>query len=104
MTVRIRVTAEAEAQAKRAKAWWRANRPAAPALFRQELAGAFQLLRSAPEVGAPYLESDVPGLRRLALPQTRYHVYYVYDGAADLVVILAVWSMLRGSAPPLRLV
>ncbi|MFT3774795.1 MAG: type II toxin-antitoxin system RelE/ParE family toxin [Minicystis sp.] len=104
MTVRIRVTREAEAQAKRAKAWWRANRPYAPAMFRQELAGAFQLLRSAPEVGALYHDADIPGLRRLALPQTRYHVYYVYDSGADLILILAVWSMLRGSAPPLRLV
>lgn len=52
MTVRIRVTPEAEAQAQAAKRWWRANRRLAPTMFRQELAGAFQLLRDAPEVGS----------------------------------------------------
>ncbi|MCK6586212.1 MAG: type II toxin-antitoxin system RelE/ParE family toxin [Polyangiaceae bacterium] len=104
MTVRIRVTPEAEAQAKAAKMWWRANRRLAPAMFRQELAGAFQLLRDAPEVGSLYRGiSDIPSVRRLALLQTRHHIYYVYDARADMVIVLAVWSMLRGNPPPLRL-
>ncbi len=104
MTVRIRVTPEAEAQAKAAKKWWQENRRLAPTMFRQELAGAFQLLRGAPEVGSLYHDcSDIPGVRRLALLQTRYHIYYVYDAPADLVIVLAVWSRLRGSPPPLRL-
>ena len=104
MITRIRVTAEAEAQAKAAKRWWRTERPLAPAMFRQELAGAFQLLEGAPEIGSWYHGcGDIPGVRRLALQQTRYHLYYVYDAPADLVIVLAVWSMSRGSPPPLRL-
>jgi len=63
---RIHVTAEAAEQIQQAKVWWRANRRAAPALFREELGHALDLLRAAPEIGTPYALDDVPGLRRPA--------------------------------------
>jgi hypothetical protein len=70
-------------------------------MFRQGLAGAFQLLRDAPEVGSLYHDcSEIPGVRRLALLQMRYHIHYVCDAPADFVIVLAVWSMLRGNPPP----
>ncbi|HKC83500.1 MAG TPA: hypothetical protein VKD46_05840, partial [bacterium] len=37
-------------------------------------------------------------MRRLLLPGTRYHLYYVYDQEASECVILAVWSAVRGRA------
>lgn len=42
------------------------------------------------------------GVQRLFLPGTRYHVYYVHDAEAREVVVLAIWSALRGKGPPLR--
>ncbi len=97
------MTQEAAEQAREAKAWWRANRRAAPGLLREELAQAFTLLRTAPEIGTLYPMDDVPGLRRWQLPRTRYHVYYAYDGRTGILLVLAIWSMLRGQAPPMRL-
>ena len=102
MRVGIRTTPQAEAQALAAAAWWRRNRPAAPDLFTNELAGAFDLLARAPEIGHRFRHSRVPGVRRLMLPGTRYHVYYVYDEEGSECVILAVWSAVRGRAPRLR--
>ena len=46
MTIRIRVTPEAESQAERADLWWRANRQASADLFATELAGALMNWRS----------------------------------------------------------
>ena len=69
-------------------------------LFVEELSGALDLLTRAPDVGRRYLHAGIPGLRRLLLPATRYHVYYVHEG--DVCVVLAVWSALRGRPPQLR--
>jgi len=46
-------------------------------------------------------EGGVPGLRRLLLPRSRYHVCYVHDSENDEVAILAVWSAVRGRGPKL---
>ena len=100
MTARLRVLGPAQRQAKKAAAWWRTNRPSARDLFRRELASAFDLLLSSPEMGARYDEADVPGLRRVLLPETRYHVYYVYHADLNQILVLAIWSVPRGHAPP----
>ncbi len=78
-------------------AWWRANRRASPDLFIDELADAFQLLEVAPTLGSPWKEASTPDVRRVLLRTTRYHVYYEIDGTN--VVVLAVWSAIRGRGP-----
>jgi len=102
MSVRVRTTAAADEMAEQIDAWWRANRLAAPNMFLQELTETLALLAEAPNAGAPYTHRTISGVRRYYLLRTRYHVYYVHDTAADELVILAVWSALRGSAPALR--
>src|SRR4051812_41671418 len=72
---RVRVQPEAEEQVRAIETWWRANRPHALDLFTEELAAAFRLLSAAPAVGRRYEARSIPGLRRLMLPGTRYHVY-----------------------------
>lgn len=57
--------------------WWRGNRPSAPTLFSQELAAAVGRLRTAPFVGNVYPASPEPGMRRLLMPRTQYHLHYV---------------------------
>jgi plasmid stabilization system protein ParE len=100
MTVRIVVTPEAEEQARTIDSWWRNERPAAPSLFAEELAAAFALLGDAPEAGRRYPHPTVPDVRRVLLRSSRYHVYYRLH--ENDVVVLAVWSGVRGVGPELR--
>jgi uncharacterized protein (TIGR04222 family) len=65
-----------------------------------ELADTFALVAAAPQLGRPYGATDVPGARRVLMRATRYHVYYVPEGEED-VVVLAVWSAVRGRGPRL---
>jgi plasmid stabilization system protein ParE len=96
----VRFSPQALSQAQAAHAWWRKNRPRAPRLFRDELAEALELLRTAPTAGAPYPHRRLRDVRRVILQRSRYYVYYVM-GPGE-VTILAVWSALRGRAPRLR--
>jgi plasmid stabilization system protein ParE len=100
VTVSVRITPEAESQAREIHAWWRANRRSAPDLFLDELASAIELLAEAPLLGRPYRLSPVSGVRRLLLRATRYHLYYLVTN--NEVAILAVWHGGRGARPPLR--
>lgn len=98
--MKVHFTPQAIAQAEAAQKWWRRNRRLAPRLFEEELAKALQLLRGAPLAGPPYAHPRRRDVRRLLLPETRYHLYYcVTDG--DGVIVLAVWSALRGRGPQL---
>ena len=66
-----------------------------------EGAGAIELLMRAPDAGRRYRALRLPGLRRLLLPATRYHVYYVHGANWRECIVLAVWSAVRGRAPHL---
>lgn len=100
MTARIVVTPEAEEQARAIDTWWRRERPAAPALFAEEFAASLALLGDAPFAGRRYRHTTVPEVRRLLLRSTRYHVYY--RPHESHLVVLAVWSAIRGSGPELK--
>lgn len=96
---RVRTTPEADGQGRVADDWWRANRSAAPGLFAQELEGVLALLAVAPAIGERHRVQGIPGLRRVLMRQSRYHVYYAFDDEADLVIVVAIWSAVRGRSP-----
>lgn len=96
----VRTTPEADNQIHEIDDWWRRNRTAALDLFLDELAECFEIIGHAPQIGRIYRHSPVPGVRRLLLRGTRYHVYYV--PRTDEVTVLAVWHARRGVGPPLR--
>ena len=98
----MKSSTKADEQILTAESWWAANRPLAPELFREELLGAFDMLSNAPDIGRPYRRLKIPGLRRFLLPRTRYHVYYVHEVEPNRIIILAVWSAVRGRAPKLN--
>ena len=100
MTARIVVAPEAEDQVRAIDSWWQRERPAAPGLFAEELAASFVLLSNAPLAGRRYPHPTVSEVRRVLLRSTRYHVYYRLH--ENDVVILAVWSGVRGSGPDLK--
>jgi plasmid stabilization system protein ParE len=96
----IVVTPEAQDQARTIDDRWRKERPAAPDLFLEELAAAFALLSSTPLAGRRYRHATVADVRRVLLRSSRYHVYY--RPRDEDIVVLAVWSAVRGSGPELR--
>jgi len=98
--IAIRTTPDADEQIVRADAWWRENRPAAVDLFAAEFETAVRLIELLPDGGVPYRASPLRGVRRLLMRRTRFHVYYAREDAA-VVVILAVWSAVRGHGPPI---
>ncbi|WP_317987820.1 type II toxin-antitoxin system RelE/ParE family toxin [Hyalangium gracile] len=102
MTIQVQFTPRAESQVGEAALWWRTNRPAAPSLFEEELTTALQLLSALPDLGRRYSHPRVPGVRRLLMPRTRYHLYYVHDEQGRVVIVLALWSAVRGRGPALR--
>ena len=101
MAVRVRTAPQARAQVRRAKEWWVRNRGAAPAPLKEELAHALVMIVEFPDIGKVYEHPEIPGLRRLLLRRTRYHIYYVHDATAHEVLVLAFWSAVRGRDPVL---
>lgn len=99
MTHVVLVAPEAEQQIRAIDAWWRANRPVSPDLFGGELREGFATLRTHPGTAPRAPHPTVKGLRRLLLPRTKYHIYYVPTDRR--VLVLAVWSAVRGSGPEL---
>jgi plasmid stabilization system protein ParE len=66
-----------------------------------EFQAAVERLAIQPACGLTYQLSDKPGVRRLLLPRSRYHVYYEVDDANRVVTILAIWHAMRGQGPRL---
>lgn len=99
MPIAVVTSAEADENIRKIDRWWREHRRAAPDLFANELAEAFALLGDTPEIGHRYPRAGVPGLRRLLLRATRYHIYYALEGS--VVAVLSVWSAVRGRGPRL---
>src|SRR5512138_2381092 len=87
-------------EAERAVVWWRENRPAARGLFEDELRSALDRVCATPLLGPVYQLVGEREVRRVLLPETRYHVYYRVTGN-DLVRVLAIWSAVRGRGPRL---
>lgn len=50
-------------------------------------------------LGVIYTERRGRTIRRLLLPRSRYHLYFTYDEAADIVEVRAVWHAGRGRGP-----
>ncbi len=95
---RVEFSPEATRHADRIQDWWQENRPKASGLFRRELAVAIRYLRRAPQSAPAYAEG-VPHTRRLLMPRTRHHVYFVTDEALAIVRVYAIWHASRDGGP-----
>jgi plasmid stabilization system protein ParE len=92
---RVELSPEALGHAQHIRGWWRDNREAAPDLFVDELAKAFQKIERFPHLGAAYPRAELDGMRRILLSQSRYHVYYTVVEETDTVRVHAIWHMAR---------
>jgi plasmid stabilization system protein ParE len=97
----VEVSDVAAAQIRAAEAWWRLNRPKAPKAIREDLERASSLIAVQPQAGARARNATLPGVRRLLLARTRYHLYYRQIEAPKRLEILAFWHTNRGSNPPI---
>ena len=95
--MKVELSGEALAEVERTDAWWREIRPAAPDLLANELDQALIALEGTPGLGLRY--APKPGIRRLLLQRTSYHLYFLVQ--ADRVQVVAVWSAYRGRGPAL---
>ena len=98
----VYTTFEADAMIATASEWWQANRPKAPTLRLEELHFAKEHLERFPEAGRLVHRRGFPGLRRLLLRRTRYHLYYRYFAEDGEVWVVALWAAMRRRAPKLK--
>lgn len=84
---------------RRLDSWWRENRPDQPDLLRSEFQGAVAKLSSFPRAGRRYSFYSTGEVRRVLMPKTQNHVYYVIEGAE--VQVIVVWGAIKGKGPSL---
>lgn len=99
MTTPVEISPQAARDLDAIDLWWRANRLAAPDLFLEEFAAALELIGEMPLVGRRYRALPAPETRRVLMRATRYHVYY--QATESRILVVAVWSAVRGSGPDL---
>ncbi len=95
--MKVRLAPRALSEAERSKVWWQRNRPAAPDLFDEEMTAAIEQIGAAPILGAIYPSSFGRTVRRVRMPKTQNHVYYVVR--ENEVVVVSVWGAPRGQGP-----
>jgi plasmid stabilization system protein ParE len=99
MALRIKISARAAGQLRKAAEWWAQNRPAAPGAVGADFREAVVLLAEQPGIGARYEGARAPGVRRLYLGRIRYFIYYKAEG--DTLHVLALWHASREHQPVL---
>ncbi|MBN8483053.1 MAG: type II toxin-antitoxin system RelE/ParE family toxin [Xanthomonadales bacterium] len=97
MTLRVKISARAADEVRKAAEWWLANRPVSPGAIGTDFGESVALLAEHPGIGAEYGGSRVPGIRRLFLGRVGYFVYYRAD--ATELKILAFWHASREHQP-----
>ncbi|HEV3191102.1 MAG TPA: type II toxin-antitoxin system RelE/ParE family toxin [Polyangiaceae bacterium] len=97
--MRVRFAPRALSEAERLKSWWQKNRPKAPDLFDEEMAIVIEQIGAAPALGAIYPSNFGRTVRRLVMPKTNNHVYYLVRD--EEVVVLSVWGAPRRKGPKL---
>ena len=97
MTLRVKVSARAASQIRKAAEWWAENRAAAPGAIRIDIGEALALLAEQPGIGALYEGARTKGVRRLLVGRIRYFIYY--RATQDALEVLAVWHVSRGKQP-----
>jgi plasmid stabilization system protein ParE len=91
------ISKRAQREIERIDRRWIETRSAATDLFFSELREILDLLENNPGLGVLY--PPKPGVRRILLRGSLYHVYY--EVAGKRVAVLSVWSAVRGRGPKL---
>ena len=95
------ISKRARRHIEKIQAWWVENRPAALALFLDELGRAERRLRTNPTFGLVYTEHKSGIVRRVLLTKTSHHLYYRYNPDREDLIVLAVWGAPKEHGPKL---
>lgn len=101
MSFRIKVAPEAMPLLEQANAWWNEHRPAARSRVANELFRIVSFLTDSPKSGRLHEKRGSNEVRCLRLRETPYYLYYIVDDDEREVLIVSLWSAMRGSGPPL---
>lgn len=96
----VELTALAAQQIRKAEAWWRINRTAAPNAIREELQRAFALIALQPRIGSAAANVRLQNIRRIFLRRIKYHIYWHLVSDPQRVEVVAFWHARRGKGPP----
>lgn len=99
MTLRVKISARAAAQIRRAATWWAENRPSASGAIAQDLEESVALLAEQPGIGSKYSGARAGQVRRLYMGRIGYFLYY--RSTADDLEVLAFWHARCGRQPRL---
>jgi hypothetical protein len=75
--------------------------PASPDLFTGELEQIFRHICSVRIAGVGWPTPRRPTLRRILMPRSQNHVYFVLHEWTQTVHVLAIWGAPRGTTPKL---
>ena len=95
--LRVKISARAATEVRKAAQWWAENRPSAPGAVAADLAEAVKLLAEQPGIGAKYEGSRTPEVRRLFLNRLGYFIYYKADSVT--LRVLTFWHASRENQP-----
>jgi plasmid stabilization system protein ParE len=96
--VNVRLSARARREVTRIDENWRSAADHKN-LFADELEAKLAKLADAPNLGPIYDAGTPERIFRTRLERSQYFVYYTHSG--DDIVVLSVWSALRGRQPRL---
>jgi plasmid stabilization system protein ParE len=99
MALRIKISARAASQVRKAAEWWAQNRPAAPGAIGADFGESVALLAEQPGIGAKYEGARAPSVRRLFLSRVGYFIYYKAEDST--LHVLAFWHASREHQPML---
>jgi plasmid stabilization system protein ParE len=99
--VKLRVAEVAQRQIARIEKYWFDQRPDAETLFADELTATFHAITTIRYAGSRWPTTRRPELRRILMPRSMNHLYFVVDIAGDTVRVLAVWGARKGRTPRL---
>ena len=97
MALRVKISARAASQTRRAADWWLHKRPAAPGAVAKDVGESIALLAEQPGIGAKYEGARMPGVRRLFLSRIGYFLYYRAESGT--LEVLALWHASRAEQP-----
>ena len=97
MALRVKISARAASQTRRAADWWLHNSPAAPGAVAKDVGESIALLAEQPGIGAKYEGARTPGVRRLFLSRIGYFLYYRAESGT--LEVLALWHSSHAEQP-----